>query len=282
MKQCPYCGKEYSDEVTLCPIDRQPLNEVGAAKQGDNPKNPPSRSDVHVVYPEYQWSARDAWKFFGMIIVFYLVLGFVGGSLYFLFPPLRVWSRSPFGVIAMRVIEAGLWILTAAYFARTESVASFCKAVSLDRKPSNYVWFGIVAALAIRLVSHFVFVLQLAKGSYTNYDLWAFKETSGPGRYLYLLPLLTAPFWEEAVVRGFFYKAFRGSYSIPAATTLIVAWTALTHWDQYRSSSWAAIALSALTILQCYLREKSDSLWDCICCHFAFNASLLFYSGALR
>ena len=30
MKQCAYCGKEYSDEVKVCPIDSEPLRLIGA------------------------------------------------------------------------------------------------------------------------------------------------------------------------------------------------------------------------------------------------------------
>jgi hypothetical protein len=38
--------------------------------------------------------------------------------------------------------------------------------------------------------------------------------------------------------------------------------------------------LSLLTLVQCYLREKSQSIWDCILCHFAFNASSLFIGSS--
>ena len=90
------------------------------------------------------------------------------------------------------------------------------------------------------------------------------------------MPLvLLAPLFEESIYRGFLYKAFRGSYSIPVSSVLIIAWTCYTHWNQYSHSLAAAFDLSLLTLVQCYLREKSGSLWDCILCHMAFNGSLL-------
>ena len=63
---------------------------------------------------------------------------------------------------------------------------------------------------------------------------------------------------------------------------IMIAWTANSHWSQYSHSLLAAIDLSILTIIQCYLREKSDSLWDCILCHFAYNGAGLFVSGVFK
>ena len=28
MKKCPYCGKEYPDDATICAVNQQPLQEV--------------------------------------------------------------------------------------------------------------------------------------------------------------------------------------------------------------------------------------------------------------
>jgi len=167
------------------------------------------------------------------------------------------------------------------YFARTETFVSLCKAVGLDRKPSNLAWFGVVAALGIRFFGHLILIFGWSKGV-RDYDILAFKSTFGPERYFYLGPLLLlAPLFEESMFRGFLYKAFRGSCSIVISMIFIVVWIAYTHWSQYSISWIAALDLSMLTILQCYLREKSDSLWDCIFCHMAFNGSLLVL-GALR
>lgn len=286
MKRCQYCGTEYPDDATVCPIDREPLDKdrdaAAVTTTDDVVGSVPlaaQKSDINAVYPEYRWSARDAWKFLGMSLLFRVMWYLVIGSLYSHFRLFYLWDRGPFGNVTMTVLYAGLWILTAAYFARTETVESFCKAMGLSRKPSEYVWIGIAAALAIRAAGHAVYVMHWVKLYPDNYDFYRFKVTAGPERYLYLFPMLFAAFWEEPVNRGFLYKAFRGSYSAPIATALIVAWTSYTHWYEYRHFGWAVIGLSALTVVQCYLREKSDSLWDCIWCHFVYNASSLFISG---
>jgi membrane protease YdiL (CAAX protease family) len=272
----------------VCAIDQQTLNPpttdfaqitVGRAAGADAPTT--SRDNSDLVFPEYRWSQRDAWKFLGMTMVFGSLWYVVTGALYSRFPNFYQWRRGPLGFLMMDLIYAGIHITLAAYFGRTESFSSFCKAVGLDRKPSNYVWFGLVAAFGIRLFGHILLASGLLKG-YTAYDLRAFRHTQGSERYLFLLPLLLAPFWEEAVNRGFLYKAFRGSYSVRISMALIVGYTCYTHRDQYFHSVPAVIDLSALTVVQCWLREKSDCLWDCISCHLAFNGSLLFMGGLLR
>jgi membrane protease YdiL (CAAX protease family) len=88
-----------------------------------------------------------------------------------------------------------------------------------------------------------------------------------------------APFCEELFMRGFLYRAFRGSYSILASTALIVGITAIMHVDQFLQSWAAVITISAMTVLQCFLRERTGNLWDCIICHLVFNATAIFASS---
>jgi len=113
-----------------------------------------------------------------------------------------------------------------------------------------------------------MYAAGLAKGV-TSSDAWGFRHTLGPERYLFLVPALLAPFCEELYMRGFLYRAFRGSYSIQLSTLLIVGVVAWTHSNQFHS--WvAALDLSALTVLQCYLRERGN-LRDCMASHLVFN-----------
>jgi hypothetical protein len=58
MKKCPYCGTEYPDDVSECPTDRQPLPEHSSGEDAEKGKKEP----IYVTYPEYKWSAKDAWK----------------------------------------------------------------------------------------------------------------------------------------------------------------------------------------------------------------------------
>jgi len=75
-------------------------------------------------------------------------------------------------------------------------------------------------------------------------------------------------------MRGFLYRAFRGSYSIQLSTVLMVGSMSLTHSNQFYHSWVAAADLSALTILQCFLRERG-TLRDCIASYLTYNATLV-------
>lgn len=276
MKRCPYCGAEYPDDAEVCTIDRQPL-----PKRAVDPPPSANRKPVELAFPDYKWSARDVWKYFGTM----LVLGFILSPLYWALrnyiPGFHNTQASGLGYFSWRLLDYGIDLLVAAYFARTETLASFWRAFGLDRKPSNYVWFGVVAALGIRTFGVIVHSHGWSRGVGGVYDLDGFNSTSGPERYLFLAPmLLLAPLFEEVINRGFLYEAFRGSFSVVVSTLFIIGWTAVNHWSYYSVSWIAALDLSLLTIVQCYLREKSDSLWDCIFCHLTYNWSLLFLSNS--
>ncbi|MGA2786765.1 MAG: CPBP family intramembrane glutamic endopeptidase [Verrucomicrobiota bacterium] len=282
MKKCPYCGKEYPDETTNCVIDGELLSD-GSPRLTTAEKQESEialkKDEPYLTFPDYKWSALDAWKCVGTFFLFgFILFGF--NRLVFSFSP--SFLSSGLGYFTRSVLHYAVELLVAAYFARTEAFATFLKGFSLDCKPSDFVWFGVVIALIIRFLGHFLASHGFGPGVY-NYELTSFRNTISVEKYFFLLPLLMlAPVCEEIVYRGFLYKAFRQSYPVAISMILIVAWTANTHWRYYFHSWIAALDLSALTIVQCYLREKSASLWDCILCHFAFNASLLFISAPLR
>jgi membrane protease YdiL (CAAX protease family) len=277
MKICPYCGKEYPDNATVCIIDRETLIDPNAPKespveQEPAPKPGPLKQDPNLVFPAYQWSARDAWKCIGILFCLWFIVLLVDHFLFLISP---IFYRSGMGYAFRSLLRYTLELLTAVYFARTETLKTFWEGFGLDRKPTNYVWFGMVMALIIRCVGHFILIHKWGNGVH-NYDLTLFRNTIGFQRFFFLFPLIIfAPLFEEPIYRGFLYKAFRGSYSVIPSTVLIIGWVCFTHRPQFAASWIAAIDLSALTIVQCYLREKSRSLWDCILCHFVFNASLL-------
>jgi membrane protease YdiL (CAAX protease family) len=277
MKKCSYCGAEYSDDATACVTDQTPLDQPHFKNPDPIPPTTgekPYQNTANLTFPDYQWSAKDAWRCLGMLVVFETLLGFLYIAMDWNIHGFYEWrEHSPFGRLVVAVVFFGVGLLTAAYFARTDTLASFWQGFGLDRKPSEYVSYGLVAALILRFLGHFALTHGWGKGV-ANPEIHAFLNGTGQNRFLFLVPLLVfAPLCEEAFNRGFIYKAFRGSYSMVVSIVILLAWNALTHWNQYSHSYVAAIDLSMITIVLCYLREKSDSLWDCILCHFTFNAS---------
>ncbi|HTV39235.1 MAG TPA: type II CAAX endopeptidase family protein [Candidatus Sulfotelmatobacter sp.] len=279
MKKCPYCGTEYPDEATVCAIDRETLLEhppkptVEEAPAPASAAKAATKSPV-LLWPDYQWRAKDAWKCIGIITCLAIIYAPIGQAVSRTF---HAAYYSPIGVVVFGVFFFAAWVITACYFARTETFDTCLRAFGFDQKPTNYAWFGITMILLIRGSTHLMYTHHLGPGTY-NYEYTEFRKTIGPERWLFLFsPLILAPLLEEAVNRGFLYKAFRNSYSMPVSVIVMVAWTCWTHWGYYYESWIAALQLSAWTVLQCYLREKSPSLWDCVIPHCASNALILIF-----
>ena len=280
MKKCPYCGRHNDEEVEDC-VECGTRFARTSVPTTDEPPVVAPRPAPEATARDDSWSARDAWKCLGMFVVFEFVIGVVWRAMGVGFPGFQPLLHSGAGHLGFSVVHYTVDILIVLYFARTESLRSFLKAFGLAGPPSSYIWFAVVVTLAIRIAGHIVISAGWSKGAHTT-SLWGFAHSVGLERYLYLAPALMAPFGEEVYMRGFFYRAFRGSYSVTASTLLILGITAVTHWSQFHRSWIAVLEISALTVLQCLLRERTGNLWDCIISHFTFNVTGAFAALSAR
>lgn len=57
MKKCPYCGKEYSDDVMACLVDQQSLGEYERDPQPDAATANDITWRIHVLLPAVLWLA---------------------------------------------------------------------------------------------------------------------------------------------------------------------------------------------------------------------------------
>jgi len=135
MKKCEYCGGETEDEAAYCHGcgTRFPSKVIS-----DHTESPSTAVDLTIeaegpAGEAQPWTARDAWKCFGMVLVFWLLEGFVVASLRNAFPPLRYWSRTGAGHFIIASMQMTLSVLTALYFARIRSVETFVRAFGLTR-----------------------------------------------------------------------------------------------------------------------------------------------------
>ncbi|HEY3913799.1 MAG TPA: hypothetical protein VGN61_04860 [Verrucomicrobiae bacterium] len=62
MKKCPYCGREFPDDLVVCPIDQTPFD------QNDQPQTVPHRK-VDRKWPMFFWQL-----FGGICALFYIEL----------------------------------------------------------------------------------------------------------------------------------------------------------------------------------------------------------------
>jgi membrane protease YdiL (CAAX protease family) len=273
--ECSYCGIENAAQSEYCSGCGSRLNPTSVATvQESFARLLPSSKATDPANP---WSARDAWKCLGMFVVFELVIGAAWRAIETALPGFRFFSGTGAGHLTYSLVHYAAQILNVLYFARTETFQSFLKTVGLTTGPSRYAWFAVAMTLIIRSAGHLIVTTHLSRGV-TSPSLWGFAHSMGFERVLYLAPALIAPFAEELYMRGFFYRAFRGNYSVIVSTLLILGIMALTHWYLVSRSWAAALDIGAITILQCYLRERTGNLWDCIISHFVFNATGAFLS----
>ncbi|PYJ00455.1 MAG: hypothetical protein DME25_20665, partial [Verrucomicrobia bacterium] len=154
MKRCPYCGKEYPDDVVSCALDAYLLLDPLSGKEQKEVVGEPmdtggaiaeaevgSKRQSGLVYPDFQWSARDGWKCLGTL----LVIGFVSGVGVLVLDkslrPFHNWRWGGLGYFSHDLLRDVVFLLTAAYFARTKKLATFLSGFGLNRKPSDRVWF---------------------------------------------------------------------------------------------------------------------------------------------
>jgi membrane protease YdiL (CAAX protease family) len=186
------------------------------------------------------------------------------------------WLHSPFGLLVSSVCSYLVFLAVTLKFSRVKTAQSFRQCFGFVI-PNLYTCVGAllsggaIAALAVYLVNRRLLAphsqLQESFGS------------MGVGYFDCLL--LLAPFWEEVVIRGYLYTAFRQDYSIAASICFMMAIAALSHFSAMFSAPLAFVPLLGVNMILSLFREKTDSIWNCIACHFAYNAVCLYCDNLL-
>jgi membrane protease YdiL (CAAX protease family) len=108
-----------------------------------------------------------------------------------------------------------------------------------------------------------------------NYPLMRpFVHLSGPQRYLLVIVFLVGPIFEEIIMRGFLYRAFRKNYGITRSVSVVVLVAMLTHPGVMAASIWLFLFLGIFQAILSLILEKTGNLWNCITCHCAYNATV--------
>jgi membrane protease YdiL (CAAX protease family) len=100
-----------------------------------------------------------------------------------------------------------------------------------------------------------------------------FQQVAGAGQLIvtFLSLVVLPPLAEETLFRGFLFTSFRRRMSFLVATLLTSALFAVPHLLESQGSQgllWVAgIDTFVLSLVLCFLREKSDSLWPGILLH---------------
>jgi membrane protease YdiL (CAAX protease family) len=143
------------------------------------------------------------------------------------------------------------------------------------QKPRLYAACGAAIAGASLAGLGFIFI-KSGMAPPQNKMLQQFADLGHGGLHASHWLMLIAPFTEEILLRGYFYKAFRESYTVPVSVGCVLGMVVLTHYSAMFSSLLGFVALSSLNIIASLLRERYESIWNCILCHFAYNCVLVF------
>jgi len=176
--------------------------------------------------------------------------------------------------IVVRVLRSGLWLVAAYVLSGAGSAAAFARSLGLNQRPDLRGWVGACAAIAISLADRY----GGARGwTSPNPVGRGFYAEGGEALLFYVLYVISAgPFAEEAVLRGFAFRGFRGGYGRVCSIIIIVGAGAYIHWRAMTQSIWTPVCLISLWTLLCLIMEWTVNPWNCVLCHAAYNAVQVF------
>jgi len=190
-----------------------------------------------------------------------------------LFPRLPYLVRTPLGSVALQLSAYAVVFAVVLYFARTGRVTDFRANFGLSRPPTAGSLLATSLGLGLAIAA--VYLASLDTVIYRKKLSVIFSEAA-PVERIYLVALMVpiGPLIEELILRGFFYRAFRGSFGVTASIGSVLLIHTLAHWSTV-SKMWSVLlATGILNIALCLMRERTGNLWHCIACHVAYNAML--------
>jgi len=135
-------------------------------------------------------------------------------------------------------------------------------------------WFMAWVAVGVGILGYF----WTAKGlSPPNFHLERVRFGGIGAWWAYIIyVVILAPFYEEVVMRGFVYRALRADYGIILSTLVVLIANAYFHWRVVSGPSGSLTGLVFPTVgagFLCLIRERTNSVWNCVLFHAAHNAT---------
>jgi membrane protease YdiL (CAAX protease family) len=216
--------------------------------------------------------SRDAWLCVVAILVGELVAWapFWAGAQ--ASPTFSRWLTGPVGSAFMDSLQGCVWLLSALWFSRIRSIGGFLSSVGLRRPLTLFGCCAAWVALGLAFLDRYGASRGWTGGGGHWYPLG--RPPLAASWWLATKAVLLVPFYEEVVIRGFLYQAFRRSHGVLLSTTIILCFSAFVHGSSVSRSLFTFGVLTCLCALVCLVREWTGSLWGCLLCHAAYNAIL--------
>lgn len=223
-----------------------------------------------------------------VIIAIGVFLGsqFVAGFIVSLYPLINGWDKAK----TASWFDNNVWV-TFFYVAIVESLTLYAIHFFLKRRGASFRTLGInkpvpkyLGYTLLGFVAYLVLYIAgilAAKALFQGLNLEQKQEigfstaTTGIGLVpIFITLVILAPIAEEIVVRGFLFGGLRSRLAFTAAALIASLLFAVAHLGMAKEGLlWpAAIDTFILSLVLCYLREKTGSLWPSIGVHMLKNA----------
>ena len=167
----------------------------------------------------------------------------------------------------------GLLLVTVLLFSRPLSARDFLSRMGLNRMPTVAGWCAGWVALGLAVLDHY----GAARGWTASARIPAQRGGYPTEQAVFLVTtsVFIGPLVEEIVTRGFLYRALRACYPLVLSIGLVICFSAFFHSGSMSRSAFTALCLVSLWVALCIVREHSASLWNCVFCHWIYNAAVI-------
>src|SRR5262245_44247384 len=186
-------------------------------------------------------------------------------------PTVGSWLATPFATIGLRVFRAVWMLLVVLLFARPCSIYQFLRLTGLSWQPTLLGWFAAWIGVGIGWLNLYGIIQGWIPRNQVSTNFYHVGGVMWWSYASYLV--LLAPFYEETVMRGFLYRAFRGSYKPLPSILLVLCVVVYFHWG-FLTEPLTFTCMVVVMVLLCLIRERTGSLWNCILVHAAYNATV--------
>ncbi len=221
---------------------------------------------------EAKWNSRHAWPCaLAMVVLAEVMNRALQMAAHISISFAHWWIAHPNFIQGFLLISRSmLWLLFCFGFARVRSIRVFIQDTGLGQRPGLLGWSVAWIGVGIGLIAIYgtwtgrIPPNRLSRSFF--YAGWASQV------FFVAYAVLLGPFAEELAMRGFLYRAFRGSYGTVLSTTLVLCVHLYFHWGLLSRSLYTLACIESLEIVLCALRERKENTWNCVLCHAAYNA----------
>lgn len=193
----------------------------------------------------------------------------LGGS-----PEFADWvqGNSTLAQFSYMAIKSISWAITSYCFVRVITGSSAFEILGLERRPTLAGWAFAWFAFGLGLLS-----LYLAEVGRVTPDAAAeifYRKGAPTWRAFTFFDTILGPLIEEITMRGFLFKAFRGTFGLYVSTSLVLGVQTYFHWGLVFHDIEAFGIFILGGIILCLLMEYTESSWNCFLFHATYNATV--------